>query len=133
MQYIYIIVIAGGLIGGAYTWYQDTMERYELLASEKAALDLKNQQQALAFEALQTAMEKQRKANEALTKRNAEITKETQSYLEVFKRHDLTKLAKAKPGLIETKANNATDRIFKVIEDETEPQDYDPNNPANTN
>ena len=72
MQYIYIIVIAGGLIGGAYTWYQDTMERYELLASEKAALDLKNQQQALAFEALQTAMEKQRKANEALTKRNAE-------------------------------------------------------------
>jgi len=133
MQYIYIIVIAGGLIGGAYTWYQDTMERYELLASEKAALDLKNQQQALAFEALQTAMEKQRKANEALTKRNAEITKETQSYLEVFKKHDLTKLAKAKPGLIETRANNATDRIFKVIEDETEPQDYDPNNPANTN
>jgi len=133
MQYIYIIVIAGGLIGGAYTWYQDTMERYELLASEKAALDLKNQQQALAFEALQTAMEKQRKANEALTKRNAEITQETQSYLEVFKKHDLTKLAKAKPGLIETKANNATDRIFKVIEDETEPQDYDPNNPANTN
>jgi hypothetical protein len=133
MQYIYIIVIAGGLIGGAYTWYQDTMERYELLASEKAALDLKNQQQALAFEALQTAMEKQRKANEALTKRNAEITQETQSYLEVFKKHDLTKLAKAKPGLIETKANKATDRIFKVIEDETEPQDYDPNNPANTN
>ena len=133
MQYIYIIVIAGGLIGGAYTWYQDTMERYELLASEKAALDLKNQQQALAFEALQTAMEKQRKANEALTKRNAEITKETQSYLEVFKKHDLTKLAKAKPGLIETRANNATDRIFKVIEDETEPQDYDPNNPANSN
>jgi len=133
MQYIYIIVIAGGLIGGAYTWYQDTMERYELLASEKAALDLKNQQQALASEALQTAMEKQRKANEALTKRNAEITQETQSYLEVFKKHDLTKLAKAKPGLIETKANKATDRIFKVIEDETEPQDYDPNNPANTN
>jgi hypothetical protein len=53
--------------------------------------------------------------------------------LEVFKKHDLTKLAKAKPGLIEIKANKATDRIFKVIEDETEPQDYDPNNPANTN
>lgn len=133
MDKIYIILILGGLLGGGYTWYQDTMERYELLAAEKAALDLKNQQQALAFEALQTAMEKQRKANEALTARNAAITKETQSYLEVFKKHDLTKLAKAKPGLIETKANKATDRIFKVIEDETEPQDYDPNNPANTN
>ena len=133
MDKIYIILIFGGLLGGGYTWYQDTMERYEVLAAEKAALDLKNQQQAIAFEALQTAMEKQRKANEALTKRNAEITQETQSYLEVFKKHDLTKLAKAKPGLIEIKANKATDRIFKVIEDETEPQDYDPNNPANTN
>ena len=133
MDKIYIIILIAGALGGGYTWYQDTMERYELLAAEKAALDLKNQQQALAFEALQTAMEKQRKANEALTKRNAEITQETQSYLEVFKKHDLTKLAKAKPGLIETKANKATDRIFKVIEDETEPQDYDPNNPANTN
>ena len=133
MDKIYIIILIAGALGGGYTWYQDTMERYELLAAEKAALDLKNQQQALAFEALQTAMEKQRKANEALTARNAQITKETQSYLEVFKKHDLTKLAKAKPGLIETKANKATDRIFKVIEDETEPQDYDPNNPANTN
>ena len=133
MQYIYIILILGGAVGGAYTWYQDTMQRYEVLASEKAALDLKNQQQAIAFEALQTAMEKQRVANEALTARNAAISKETKAYLEVFKKHDLTKLARAKPGLIETKANNATDRIFKVIEDETEPQDYDPNNPANTN
>ena len=41
--------------------------------------------------------------------------------MEVFKKHDLTKLARAKPGLIETRANNATDKIFKVIEDETEP------------
>ena len=46
--------------------------------------------------------------------------------MKIFKKHDLTKLARAKPGLIETRANKATDEIFKVIEDETEPQDYDP-------
>ena len=133
MQILYIVIIVGGLAGGAYTWYQDTMERYESLAAEKAALDLKSQEQARAFAALQESYEKQRGANENLTKRNKEITAETQAYLNVFKKHDLTKLATAKPGLIETRANAATDKIFKVIEDETEPQDYDPNNPDNIN
>ena len=125
MQYIYIMIVIGGLAGGAYTWYTDTMERYEVLASEKAALNLKNQQQELAFEALKKSHEQQRVANDALTRRNSEIEAEAKSYLEVFKKHDLTKLARAKPGLIETRANKATDEIFKVIEDETEPQDYD--------
>ena len=126
MQYIYILIVLGGLAGGAYTWYTDTMERYEVLASEKAALDLKNQQQEAAFKALTESYEKQRVANDALTRKNQEIQQETQAYLQIFKKHDLTKLARAKPGLIETRANNATDKIFKVIEDETEPQDYNP-------
>ena len=126
MQYIYIMIVIGGLAGGGYVWYQDTMDRYEVLAAEKAAVDLKSQQQEQAFKALTESYEKQRVANDALTRKNQEIQQETQAYLQIFKKHDLTKLARAKPGLIETRANNATDKIFKVIEDETEPQDYDP-------
>ena len=133
MQYIYIMILIGGLAGGAYTWYTDTMERYEVLAAEKATLNLKHQQQEAAFEALRKSHEQQRVANDALTRRNSEIEAEAKSYLEVFKKHDLTKLARAKPGLIETRANNATDKIFKVIEDETEPQDYEPNTNTTTN
>ena len=126
MQYIYIMIVIGGLAGGAYTWYTDTMGRFEVLAAEKAALDLKSQQQVHGFKALTESYEKQRVANDALTRKNQEIQQETQAYLQIFKKHDLTKLARAKPGLIETRANKATDEIFKVIEDETEPQDYDP-------
>ena len=120
------MIVIGGLASGGYVWYQDTMDRYEVLAAEKAALDLKSQQQEQAFKALTESYEKQRVANDALTRKNQEIQQETQAYLQIFKKHDLTKLARAKPGLIETRANNATDKIFKVIEDETEPQDYDP-------
>lgn len=127
------MILIGGLAGGAYTWYTDTMERYEVLAAEKATLTLKHQQQEAAFEALRKSHEQQRVANDALTRRNSEIEAEAKSYLEVFKKHDLTKLARAKPGLIETRANNATDKIFKVIEDETEPQDYEPNTSTTTN
>jgi len=132
MQYIYIMIVIGGLAGGAYTWYTDTMGRFEVLAAEKAALDLKSQQQEQAFKALTESYEKQRVANDALTRKNQEIQQETQAYLQIFKKHDLTKLARAKPGLIETRANKATDEIFKVIEDETEPQDYDPTTSTDT-
>lgn len=133
MQYIYIMIVIGGLAGGAYTWYTDTMQQFEVLAAEKAALDLKSQQQEAAFKALTESYEKQRVANDALTRKNQEIQQETQAYLQIFKKHDLTKLARAKPGLIETRANKATDEIFKVIEDETEPQDYDPTSTDTTN
>ncbi len=132
MQYIYIMIVIGGLASGGYVWYQDTMDRYEVLAAEKAAVDLKSQQQEQAFKALTESYEKQRVANDALTRKNQEIQQETQAYLQIFKKHDLTKLARAKPGLIETRANNATDKIFKVIEDETEPQDYDPTSDTDT-
>ena len=128
MQQFFIAIIA--ILGLGCWWLYSANQT---LTYNNMQLEVAINQQKEAMEAIQAAYEKQRVANDNLTKRNAEITKETQSYLEVFKKHDLTKLAKAKPGLIETKANKATDRIFKVIEDETEPQDYDPNNPANTN
>jgi hypothetical protein len=38
-------------------------------------------------------------------------------YLDVFKRHNLTKLAIAKPGLLETRVNNGTKKVFESIEE----------------
>ena len=40
-------------------------------------------------------------------------------YLDIFARHNLTKLASAKPGLIEKRANNATKQVFDSIEDDS--------------
>ena len=40
-------------------------------------------------------------------------------YLKIFKDHDLTRLARAKPGMIESRANKRTDEIFTVIENDT--------------
>ena len=40
-------------------------------------------------------------------------------YLDIFKRHNLSKLAIAKPGLIETRVNNATKDVFDSIEKDT--------------
>jgi hypothetical protein len=40
-------------------------------------------------------------------------------YLDVFKRHDLSKLAFAKPGLIQTRVNKGTKDVFDSIEKDT--------------
>ena len=40
-------------------------------------------------------------------------------YLSIFKRHDLTKLARVKPGLIEPRINNGTKKVFESIENDS--------------
>ena len=51
--------------------------------------------------------------------RNQEIQQEMTRYLDIFKRHDLTKLAAAKPGLIEPRVNKGTKNVFDSIEEDS--------------
>ncbi len=55
-----------------------------------------------------------------LTEANNEMQAEMEDYLSIFKRHDLTRLARAKPGLIEPRINNGTKKVFEQIEKDSE-------------
>ena len=55
-----------------------------------------------------------------LTEKNSEMQAEMDDYLSIFKRHDLTKLARVKPGLIEPRINNGTKKVFEQIEKDSE-------------
>ena len=50
---------------------------------------------------------------------NAQIEAEKQQYLQIFARHNLDSLAVAKPGMIESRINKASDAVFEGIEDDT--------------
>ena len=52
-----------------------------------------------------------------LQSKNQAIQAEMSRYLDVFKRHDLTKLAAAKPGLVEPRVNKGTKDVFNSIEE----------------
>ena len=54
-----------------------------------------------------------------LTKNNNELSSERDRYLSIFRRHDLTKLSIAKPGLIENRINRGTVEVFKTLEQDT--------------
>lgn len=52
------------------------------------------------------------------------IRKEQQKTINIFSEHDIQKLAEAKPDLIQTRVNNGTARVFKELEDITDPTTY---------
>jgi|TARA_R100000084_G_scaffold322_1_gene254 transcriptional regulator of heat shock response len=119
MQYIFIIALLGSLGGLGYKMYTDTMNRMQSLANEKAALEVKFQEQKAAMERQLEVMKLQEESLADMNERAAVVEAQMKDYLKIFKDHDLTRLARAKPGMIETRANKRTDEIFTVIENDT--------------
>ena len=61
-----------------------------------------------------------------MNERAAIVEAQMQDYLKIFRDHDLTRLARAKPGMIESRANKRTDEIFTVIENDTKTTEEQP-------
>tara|TARA_B100000809_G_C15126166_1_gene526314 strand:+ start:2865 stop:3278 length:414 start_codon:yes stop_codon:yes gene_type:complete len=123
MHFVYIFVILGIVAGGAYKVFNDQMIRMEFLASEKAALEVQAQEQEAALQALELSLTIQREATRDMQTHAADIQEQMDGYLKIFKDHDFTRLARAKPGLIEPRANKATDAVFTDIENDTKKPD----------
>jgi hypothetical protein len=107
-----IILVMGFLGYGLYI-------ENENLKAENAAYELRDKEQDAAINQLQGDLELQGKGLQEMQARNAEIQGEMNRYLDIFKRHNLTKLAAAKPGLIEPRANKATKEVFDGIEEDS--------------
>ena len=119
MQYVFIIALIGSLGGLGYKMYTDTMNRMQSLANEKAALEVQYQETKAAMERQLEVMQLQEESLADMNERAAVVEAQMTDYLKIFKDHDLTRLARAKPGMIETRANKRTDEIFTVIENDT--------------
>jgi hypothetical protein len=105
----FVLVLSGAVY---LLWNENTK-----LSSLNQAFELRNQEQKIAIESLQNDFALQTEGLLTLQSRNQEIEAEMNRYLDIFKRHDLSKLAAAKPGLIEPRANNGTKDVFDSIEE----------------
>ena len=119
MQYVFILALIASVGGLGFKMYTDTMNRMQSLANEKAALEVQVQQATAALERQLEVMALQEESLAEMNERAAIVEAQMQDYLKIFKDHDLTRLARAKPGMIETRANKRTDEIFTVIENDT--------------
>lgn len=80
------------------------------------AQDLRDQEQRATIEAIQGNLEQTTQALSGLQVQNQQYEIQMADYLDVFRRHNLSKLASAKPGMVEVDANNGTKEVFDAIE-----------------
>lgn len=112
-QFFMAIILVLGL-GSYYLWNEN-----QTLKANNIKLEGAVQMQEEAISTLQNDFTMQTQALTSLQQKNNEIQGEMNRYLDIFKRHNLTKLAAAKPGLIETRANKATKEVFDGIEQDS--------------
>lgn len=101
---------------GGYFYYNATQADLESLRKQNQAYELKAGEQEKTILALQNKHAVQTAALMDMQAKNQEIELEMARYLDIFKRHNLTKLAAAKPGLIEARVNKGTKEVFDGIE-----------------
>ena len=126
---IYAIVIVVGLVGGVvwggYTYYKDTQQRISTLTQNNAKLKSANDtnnatinqlnKNALALNTLIDDLGKELKKSE-------EYGDELRNTL---RKHNLTHLANKKPGMIEKRMQNATDKLWDDLESATSDKSTD--------
>lgn len=116
------------LAGGAYAYHTTTIAQKDTVIAQLEAnvvtlrnnivkLETAYETEMVARERVEKNLTKQLEMVGALTERASALQAEMDDYLSIFKRHNLTKLARAKPGLIEPRINNGTKDVFRAIEE----------------
>jgi hypothetical protein len=118
MQNVLVGVIASLCFGGV-AYYQFSViplhTKVIELTRVTMAQELRNQEQLQTIASIQDSFQEAGKALQGLQVRNQQYEREVSEYLDIFQRHNLVKLASAKPGLIELRVNNATKEVFDAI------------------
>ena len=118
MQQFFIAIIA--ILGiGCWWLYSEN----QTLTYNNMQLEIAVAEQEEAIKVIKESYENQGKALNQLASKNAQIEAEMNGYLDIFRRHNLNKLAIAKPGMIETRANEQTQSVFEAIENDSKELD----------
>jgi hypothetical protein len=112
------VIGAMGLAGFMYYNFSVVPMKNKLEEQSKVILaqDLRDQEQKATIEAIQNNLAKTSKELTGLQVRNQAYESEMAEYMDIFRRHNLSKLASARPGMIEKRANTRTKEAFDAIE-----------------
>ena len=120
MSKILMGIMAAMAVGG-YLYYQTAVVPMKNKLKEQTAVilaqDLRDQEQKATIAAITANAEKTAAATAQLQQQNQQYEAEMAEYLDIFRRHNLAKIASARPGQVEIRANNRTKEAFDAIEE----------------
>ena len=120
MLKVYILIIVLGLVGGviygAYYYYNDTQARIAILTENSAKLEQATNTQKQTIDTLVEDAEKYRELNKDLNIKLEAANEYKNKLIGKLRKHDLAKLSMQKPGLVEKKINNGTKKLFESLE-----------------
>ena len=118
-QWAYTIVIYIAISLGGYWYYTSTQATILELNTNNALLSSANATQMVVINDLQEEKEADHEAYLELDGRlKASVTYQDKLH-RILQKHNLTRLATAKPGLIERRINDATNELYKTLESDT--------------
>jgi hypothetical protein len=117
---VYGILIVGfflvSTLGGAYVYYTSTQARIAVLVENNAKLEIVAKTNQETIEQMQIDSEENEKRSSELNGKLRESETYKDELIGKLRKHNLTKLAEQKPGLIETRINDATQKLFNDFE-----------------
>ena len=126
MLKIYMLIIVLGLLGGvgygAYYYYKDTQQRIQVLSENNAKLEVAAQLQEETINTMIEDREKFEQINKELQKELQTAERYGDQLRATLQKHNLTHLANKKPGMIEKRMQNATNRVWDCLTDITDPE-----------
>lgn len=114
MYQFFIAIIL--VLGGTSFWLYN---ENQTLTANNFKLELAVEEQKETMKVMQENFEKQGKALQNLSRRNAQIEADKDKYLQILSKHNFEKLAVAKPGLMELRFNKGTDDVLRELENDT--------------
>ena len=116
MPIVLVLLLSGVLAGGGYFYYTDTQNTIAQLRTNNAQLKIVAEDNERTINAMREDAETNAELAAELTQELQESEKRRNDLINIFSRHDLTNLAMKKPGLIEKRLNNGTEKAFDDIE-----------------
>ena len=113
---IFVLAIFGGVGYGAYAYYQDTQQRIATLQQNNAKLETVAKTNETTINSLKESQEKFATLNKELQDNLNEAERYGDELRKKLHKHNLTRLSIKKPGLIEKRINDGTQKLFDNIE-----------------